>query len=51
MTDEKKQSTNNYIYVALAVIVLIAMLAWAYLSGRNDGAQHKTNQPNANRTQ
>jgi bacteriorhodopsin len=45
---EKSESKNNYIYIALAVIVLVAMLVWAYMSGRNDGAEHNADRANQN---
>ena len=45
---EKSESKNNYIYVALAALVLVAMLIWAYMSGRNDGAEHNANRSNQN---
>ena len=37
----------NYFYIALAVGLVVAALAYAYLSGVNDGLEHKkTNQTN-----
>jgi hypothetical protein len=50
---EKSQSKNNYIYIALAVLVLLAVIAMAFLRGRRDGAEHRSNQTNqaSNKTQ
>ena len=45
---EESKSKNNYIYVVLALIFLIAAIAWAYFSGRRDGAQHKADNANQN---
>lgn len=45
---KESQSKNNCIYIALAVLLLIAMLAWAYMSGRRDGAEHNVNRTNRN---
>ncbi len=43
---EKSEPKTNYIYVAIAVLLLLAMLVWAYMSGRRDGAEHNVNRTN-----
>ncbi len=42
---EKSPSKNNFIYIALAILLLVAMIVMAFLQGRRDGAEHR-NQTN-----
>ncbi len=42
---EKSPSKNNFIYIALTILLLVAMIALAFLRGRQDGAEHR-NQAN-----
>ena len=42
----KSQPKKNYIFIALAVLAIVAMTVWAFLQGRRDAAEDNLKRTN-----